>query len=275
MALNLQLNALNVPQGTEFPGTVQDFLQLIEEYVEITGGEDFDGVNYGATEPSADDRDKAWFRTDGSGTPLGWYAWNGAEWEVLPGKAFVGTIADRDAIVDPQDGTLFHAVGTGLYVYVDSQNAWQASFPAAQAQTAYDRIAMLESWQQMANATGAVGSWTELELSDELAMAGINSAKAVYVAVDCGFTQTGFASGPNNFNVTLRVTHDDGLSTSTNTLLRASAQATQDDDRVSGSAQNSALIPLPNGQTSIYYSVSVDGAPPGIYARVYVYGFVF
>jgi len=276
MALQLQLNALVVPEGTEFPGTVQDFLQMIEQYMEITGGEDFDGVNYGNVEPAAEDRDKAWFRTDISGTPLGWYAWNGAEWEVLPAKAFVGTTIDRDELTDPQEGTLFMVTGTGLSVWNGAE--WEWAFPEAAAQATYDRNAFLEAWQQVASVTSAVGTWTSVDLDDYIADAGIESpnvAKAVYVGIECGFTQTGFASGPNNFNVTLRVTQDSGVSTSSNTLLKASAQATQDDDRVSAQAQNSAVIPLPNGQTDIYYSVSVDGAPPGVFAKVYVYGFIF
>lgn len=273
MALNLQLNALEVPFGTEFPGDVQSFLQLIEEYVEVVGGADFDGVNYGSTEPSPDDRDKAWFRTDESGTPLGWYAWDGSVWEVLPAKAFVGSVADRDALVDPQEGTLFMVAGTGLDVYTGTE--WEHSYPSAAAQQQYDRSYFFTSYQQLVNATGDVASWTQLDLSDYISDAGITAPKAAYIAVECGFSQTGFASGPNNFNVTLRVSQDDTVSELSNTLLKASAQATQDDDRVSSQAQTFGIVPLPADQDEIFYTVDVDGGPPGVFAKVYLVGFIY
>lgn len=82
--LLLQLQALSVPEGTEFPGTVQELLDLIAAYEEIIGGENFNGVNYGDTEPAPADRDKAWFKTDNSGNPIGWYGWDGAAWIPLP-----------------------------------------------------------------------------------------------------------------------------------------------------------------------------------------------
>jgi hypothetical protein len=95
MGLLLQLQALTVPEGTEFPGTVQELLDLIAQYEEITGGENFNGVNYGDTEPAPEDRDKAWFRTDGSGDPIGWYGWDGAAWTALPVISPSGTTAQR------------------------------------------------------------------------------------------------------------------------------------------------------------------------------------
>jgi hypothetical protein len=95
MPLSAQLEALTVPFGTEFPPTVQAFLELIAEYEQITGLEDFNGINFGATEPGADDRDKPWFKTDGSGNPIGWFSWNGAAWTTIPVTASSGTTAER------------------------------------------------------------------------------------------------------------------------------------------------------------------------------------
>lgn len=95
MGLTLQLQSLTVPSGTEFPGTVQELLDLIAAYEEITGGEDFNGVNYGDTEPAPADRDKAWFKTDGSGNPLGWYGWDGSAWILLPIVTPNGNTAGR------------------------------------------------------------------------------------------------------------------------------------------------------------------------------------
>lgn len=95
MPLNLQLEALLVPFGTEFPPTVQGLLNLIAQYEAITGDEDFSGINYGPTEPDADSRDRPWFKTDGSGNPIGWFSWNGAAWTTIPVTASSGSTAER------------------------------------------------------------------------------------------------------------------------------------------------------------------------------------
>lgn len=95
MPLNLQLQALSVPSGTEFPGTVQELLDLIAQYEQISGGESFSGVTYGDAEPSPEDRGLAWFRTDGGGNPIGWYGWNGSSWTLLPQVVPSGPTASR------------------------------------------------------------------------------------------------------------------------------------------------------------------------------------
>lgn len=95
MPLNLQLSPLTLPEGTEFPGTPQALLQLISEYEQVTGGESFTGVVYGEAEPSADDRDLAWFRVDGGGNPIGWYGWDGSAWVPLPQVMPSGPTANR------------------------------------------------------------------------------------------------------------------------------------------------------------------------------------
>lgn len=95
MSLNAQLSALTVESGTEFPGTVQELLDLIAQYEEIIGLEDFTGINFGATTPSADNRDRPWFKTTGSGDPIGWFAWNGSAWVLIPQTLPVGTTAER------------------------------------------------------------------------------------------------------------------------------------------------------------------------------------
>lgn len=95
MPLNLQLQALTVPFGTEFPGTVQELLDLIAQYEEILGGEDFSGVAYGDTEPAPEDRGLAWMKTDGSGNVIGWFAWDGAAWSAFPNIMPSGNTAGR------------------------------------------------------------------------------------------------------------------------------------------------------------------------------------
>ncbi len=105
MALEAQLQALLVPFGTEFPGTVQGLLDLIAQYEEITGLEDFNGINFGPTEPTEDDRDRPWFKTDEDGNPVGWYAWNGLIWAAIPIVLPTGASGDRPSA--PAEGTQY------------------------------------------------------------------------------------------------------------------------------------------------------------------------
>lgn len=103
--LNAQLSPLILPQGSEFPGTPQELLTLISEYMAIVGLENFVGVAYGSTEPSPDDRGLWWARTDGGGNPLGWYAWDGAAWSPIPIVTPSGPTASRPS--SPAEGTQY------------------------------------------------------------------------------------------------------------------------------------------------------------------------
>lgn len=105
MPLNLQLQALTPPSGTEFPGTPAELLIFFAQYELILGGENFSGVAYGATTPSEDDRGLWWARTDGDSNPLGWYAWDGAAWSPIPVVLPAGATSDRP--VSPEDYTEF------------------------------------------------------------------------------------------------------------------------------------------------------------------------
>lgn len=95
MSLNAELQALTVPSGTEFPGTVQALLDLIAQYEAIVGLESFNGINYGDVEPTPENRDRPWFKTDASGNPIGWYSWNGSAWAPSPVTIENGTTAER------------------------------------------------------------------------------------------------------------------------------------------------------------------------------------
>lgn len=272
MALDLQLQALLVPFGTPFPGDVQGLLELIASYMEITGAQNFNGVNYGSTDPSPDDRDKAWFKTDGSGVPLGWYAWDGAEWKVLPGKAFVGDLAARDAITSPQNGTLYQLVGTGLYVFNSDANAWEAGFPAAEAQTVYDRLYFFDSQQSLASTGSTVGSWTALPLASFYATAGVTTAKAAIIVLEAGFTQSAFVHGGTDYAVDLRCWGDNTVSTSATDIAKVYARGSADDSRTSAYAITMAMVPIVDG--NLYYTVAQTNAPPGAVAKVWLAGFV-
>jgi hypothetical protein len=272
MSLNVNLQALSVPFGTEFPGTVQDFLDLIAQYMEVTGLEDFNGVNYGSVEPDPADRDKAWFKTDSGGTPLGWYTWNGTAWVVLPAKATVGTVAQRDAITAPQDGQMFQVVGTGLYVWSETASAWDPTFPATIAPQAYDRTYLFDAYQQLAVITSTVSAWTAVDLTDFITGAGLTTIKGVLLSIDCSFPDQGFGP-PVNYNVTLRATSDNTVSTSSNSLLKAIAQGTRDDSRTSAAAQNFGMLPISTHPT-VYYSSSVTNAS-GANGTLWLCGFIY
>lgn len=103
--LTLQNVALTLPEGTEFPGTIQELFDLIAEYMAIEGGADFIGVAYGDTEPAPESRDLWWARTDGGGNAIGWYYWDGSAWSPLPITVPSGTTAARPS--SPPEGTLY------------------------------------------------------------------------------------------------------------------------------------------------------------------------
>ncbi len=95
MPLSAELQALTVPSGTEFPGTPQAFLDFCAQYLAITGLNPFSGINFGDTEPTPEERDRPWFKTDGSGNPIGWYSWGGSSWEPTPVTPQSGPTASR------------------------------------------------------------------------------------------------------------------------------------------------------------------------------------
>jgi hypothetical protein len=104
--LNAELQALTVPDGTEFPGTVQLLLDLIAQYIAVTGLSPFSGINFGDVEPAPDERDRPWFKTDGAGNPIGWFSWDGAAWVPIPIAAQTGGSSGRP--VSPGVGQFFY-----------------------------------------------------------------------------------------------------------------------------------------------------------------------
>jgi hypothetical protein len=80
MSLNLFLQAGMVPANATLPGNAQTLANFIAAYVAIAGGQNFNGINFGSVTPSADNRDKPWWRTDANNQPLGMYSWNGSAW---------------------------------------------------------------------------------------------------------------------------------------------------------------------------------------------------
>lgn len=105
MSLDAQLQALTLPEGTEFPGTFQELLDEITQYMEITGLNPFNGINFGPTTPDASNRDRPWFQTTSGGVPIGWFSWNGSSWQKIPLVIPSGTTAQRPA--SPAVGTQY------------------------------------------------------------------------------------------------------------------------------------------------------------------------
>lgn len=124
MGLNLQLEALLVPNGTEFPGTVQALLNLIAQYELIAGQEDFNGLNFGSTEPSEDNRDKPWYKTDESGNPIGLFAWDGAAWAPTPVTLPNGPTSGRP--VSPPTGSVYFDTDINVELIYE-RSAWRTA----------------------------------------------------------------------------------------------------------------------------------------------------
>lgn len=80
MAVNAYLSPLTFPSGTEIPGTMQGLANLLAQYLAVNGLSELGGINFGPTTPSEANRDKPWFKTDGSYNPIGFFSWNGSAW---------------------------------------------------------------------------------------------------------------------------------------------------------------------------------------------------
>lgn len=106
MGLDLSIQSLTYPLGTEFPGTMQGLSDLLAQYFAIAGGADFSGINFGDVEPPPDQRDRPWFKTDIAGNPIGWFSWNGSAWAPIPIAAQEGGTSDRPT--SPVTGQLYY-----------------------------------------------------------------------------------------------------------------------------------------------------------------------
>lgn len=105
MGLNLSIESLTYPEGSEFPGTIQQLSDLMAQYFAVAGASDFSGINFGDVEPPPDQRDRPWFKTDGSGNPIGWFSWNGSAWTATPIQAQNGPTTSRP--ISPDTGQLY------------------------------------------------------------------------------------------------------------------------------------------------------------------------
>ena len=171
MALDLQLQALTVPFGTEFPGQVQALLQLISEYLEISGQDSFEGINFGPTEPTPENRDKPWFKTDMGGNPIGWYAWDGSAWASIPLVLPSGATADRPSA--PAAGTQYFDTSINVaLVYVSGSWVTLTGSPGdvkeVKAATLADAITKNPGWVHDTASIGKVIAGAAADGSDYL-----------------------------------------------------------------------------------------------------------
>ncbi len=176
--LNAQLSPLILPAETEFPGTPQALLQLISEYEAITGLENFTGVTYGSAEPSADNRDLAWFRTDGGGNPIGWYGWDGSAWVPLPQVMPSGATGDRPSA--PSDGTQYFdtSINTALIYYSGSWHTLDGSPGDVKFVTGVSLATVLSNnpgWSHYTDGIGRVLAGAAADGSDAETDAGTDS----------------------------------------------------------------------------------------------------
>ena len=106
MAINAYLSPLTFPSGTEIPGTMQGLANLLAQYLAVNGLSELGGINFGPTTPSEANRDKPWFKTDGSYNPIGFFSWNGSAWVTFDTGAIPsGSTASRPA--SPTVGQLY------------------------------------------------------------------------------------------------------------------------------------------------------------------------
>lgn len=102
----LNLAAKTVPSGTTVPGTLQDMVNFMAQYLEVQGLSSFTGINVGEDAPtSPEDRERPWFRKDPvTGRTMGWWWWDGSAWA----QASPFLPKGSSTPVNPVDGEQFY-----------------------------------------------------------------------------------------------------------------------------------------------------------------------
>lgn len=281
MALNPTINALTVPSGTEFPGTVQGLLDLLEEYLEILGLGEFNGINYGSTTPDPDNRDLPWFRFDIGGNFLGVFTWDGSEWVIYQPRVQVGTTVERDALTniynEDAGGALQFFNSDDHILYIGTGTGWVPCRPAPAEDSVGDSIYLFSSQQNLASISG-VTNWTEVDLTSYVSSAGLSDAtiKAAIVRVTCKFfTTTGAA---DTFNTTARIWNSSLVSNDSTDVVLAYAE----DNRATGGScsatgSDTGFVPIPDdSDPSVYYNCNFTGtSPSAVSAQYWLVGFVY
>lgn len=280
MGLNPTINALTVPSGTEFPGTVQGLLDLLEQYLEVLGLADFNGINYGSTTPDPDNRDLPWFRFDVGGNFLGIFTWDGSDWTIYQPRVQVGTTEERDALTDIYNeaaGGARQFFNTDDHIlYIGTGTGWEPCRPAPAEDSVGDSLYFFSSQQNIGTAAGTT-NWTEVDIASYVTSAGLTGAtiKAAIVRVNCSFFTTFGAAG--TFNTSARIWGDNTVSNDATDVVMAYAQSTRDDSACGGADSNTGFVPIPDQEDlSLYYNCNFTGtSPSGITAQFWLVGFVY
>lgn len=158
MSLNLYLQAGTTPALAPLPGNAQALATFIAQYVLIAGGANFDGINYGSTTPSPDDRDKPWWKTDASGNPLGMYNWNGSAWVTVAQVANNGPTANRP--INPATYTLYYDTTIGRQLIFiggwTTQDGCKGEVREVKAATIDIALSLNPGWAQDSDSNGMV-----------------------------------------------------------------------------------------------------------------------
>jgi microcystin-dependent protein len=119
--LNLTLQAGNAPFDSQLPGNTQALLNFMAQYTLITGGQNFNGLNYGSATPAPANQGIPWFKTDTFGNPIGFFSWNGLTWAALPNQIASGAFSNAPA--SPSIGSVYYATDIGCTV-IYSASGW-------------------------------------------------------------------------------------------------------------------------------------------------------
>jgi hypothetical protein len=282
MAINLQIQSLTMPDGTEFPGTPQLLSNLQAAYFAITGLESFNGINSGSTTPGSGSRDMPWYRSDNTGAIIGWYAWNGADWVLMPNVVPLLSQVEIDAISAPIGGQAVWNNGSSqLQVYTEA--GWEPAMPI-QSRFHYDKHVLYPQHQLLASVTNEVTGWTAIDLTSYIAAAGLDAENsdgdkkftvlAAMVRIEIAQGRTGFVNA--TYDASIRVGSDDGASTTAQDVLQARAFIAADDSATAGASSNFGFVPPKVGTSSIYYTVIKDSsAVSNLVAKAWLTGLLY
>lgn len=157
--MSLSLVAKQVPADTEFPGSVQAYIDLLAEYLGVAGNEGIIGINFGAATPSSDDRDKPWLKTTSGGAPLGLFSWNGSTWSQMPFSISSGTTAQRPA--SPSSASLYFDTDINCALIFErakwrTLNGSPGDIKYVAKATLAEAITQNPGWKEFADARGRV-----------------------------------------------------------------------------------------------------------------------
>jgi hypothetical protein len=81
MPTPIELAAATLPEGTCFPGNMQDLLALIVGNIQASLEDTVTLFNFGPNTPAVDRQDQPWIRTNSVGKFLGVYTFTNGQWE--------------------------------------------------------------------------------------------------------------------------------------------------------------------------------------------------